>query len=360
MGKINYHEYLMLDSLLNSHEPESSKKNRPSHDESLFITVHQSYEIWFKQILIELNSILEVFKSSFLSDESTGVLIQRLDRIHLIMRNLIAQVDTLETMTPLDFLDFRDLLYPASGFQSHQFRLIENKLGLVNENRHAYNQGDYKDQLLKSQSSDMKTVEAEKSLFDLVEAWLERTPFLDHKDFSFWSEYQKSVERLFQKDLNELSENTFLNTEEKKKMSEQISSSKMAFQKILNPEEFETNATQGVWRMSHRALRAALLINLYRDLPVFQMPFRILTAVQEFDHDLTQWRYRHALMAQKMLGKRVGTGGSSGSDYLKKTAESHQVFKDFVQLTTFFIPRSQLPVIPEQVKKDFGFYFSGH
>lgn len=359
MSRVNYHDYLKLDSLLGSQKLLSQERGRPAHDEALFISVHHSYEIWFKQILFELDSVLEFFKKPFLSDESTGVLIQRLDRIHMILKNLITQVDILETMTPLDFLEFRDLLYPASGFQSFQFRLLENKLGLPSELRHSYNQKDYKTQLLPHQSQQIEKVESEPSLFDLVEEWLERTPFLDHKSFSFWDKYKESVQALFEKDKSELEKNSFLGEEEKKAARNQIGMAEAAFQNILDPEAFEDTAAGGVWRLSHRALRAALLIQLYRDLPVFQMPFRMITLIQEIDHDLTQWRYRHALMVQKMLGRRVGTGGSSGGEYLQKTAKSHQVFKDFNQLTTFLIPRSQLPPIPDEVKKDFGFFFTG-
>jgi tryptophan 2,3-dioxygenase len=75
------------------------------------------------------------------------------------------------------------------------------------------------------------------------------------------------------------------------------------------------------------------------------------------DETMAQWRYRHSLMAHRMLGKKIGTGGSSGSDYLQSTVEKHKIFKDFFNLTTFLIPRSSRPELPEELKKQMNFKF---
>src|SRR5690606_818169 len=116
------------------------------------------------------------------------------------------------------------------------------------------------------------------------------------------------------------------------------------------------NQKQGVWRLSYKAVHASLLIQLYRDQPVLQLPFRLITSLQNMDELFTTWRYRHALMAKRMLGARVGTGGSTGFQYLHEAAEKHRVFKDFFQLTTFFVPRSQIPKLPKNVEEELGFY----
>src|SRR5690606_31290490 len=108
---------------------------KPAHDEYLFIIVHQAYELWFKQILIELDSVIELFSQNPVSESSMGVIVSRLQRIETILKLLVQQVDVIETMTPMDFLDFREFLYPASGFQSLQFRLVEMKLGLKRDQR---------------------------------------------------------------------------------------------------------------------------------------------------------------------------------------------------------------------------------
>jgi tryptophan 2,3-dioxygenase len=97
----------------------------PAHDELLFITVHQVYELWFQQLLHELTAVRDHVAAGELWKAR-----QLLGRAHVIERLLISQVDVLETMTPQDFLDFRAALAPASGFQSVQFRELEFLSGL--------------------------------------------------------------------------------------------------------------------------------------------------------------------------------------------------------------------------------------
>ena len=116
----------------------SKEYGKPAHDEMLFIIIHQIYELWFKQILFELDSVLEIFSKEDIQESRIGTAVSRLDRVIEIQKILIDQIHVLETMTPMDFLDFRDFLIPASGFQSVQFRLIENKLGLNKEDRYSY------------------------------------------------------------------------------------------------------------------------------------------------------------------------------------------------------------------------------
>ena len=127
---VDYGEYLQLDKLLTSQSPKSTEAGAPAHDEMLFIVVHQAYELWFKLILHELDSVMGLFRHDSVDERSVGVAVARLERIVEIQKVLLDHLRVLETMTPLDFLEFRDLLMPASGFQSVQFRLIENRLGL--------------------------------------------------------------------------------------------------------------------------------------------------------------------------------------------------------------------------------------
>ena len=139
-GGFYYADYLKLPQLLSAQAPESVRHGRPAHDEMLFIIVHQTYELWFKQILHELDRIQVDFGGDVLEDEYFGRIVHGLDRINEVLKLLIQQLEVLETMTPLDFLDFRDFLFPASGFQSAQFRMIEitllaNKMGVP---RHAF------------------------------------------------------------------------------------------------------------------------------------------------------------------------------------------------------------------------------
>jgi tryptophan 2,3-dioxygenase len=116
-GLLTYGGYLRLDELLAQQVPQADP---PAHDELLFITVHQVYELWFKQMLYELEAVRDAMMAG-----ETWWARHLLRRVHAIERLLIAQVDILETMTPQDFLEFRATLAPASGFQSVQFRELE-------------------------------------------------------------------------------------------------------------------------------------------------------------------------------------------------------------------------------------------
>src|SRR3989475_12360977 len=117
----SYAEYLKVDELLALQCPLSEG---PEHDEMLFIVIHQVYELWFKEILHELDHLQELL---FRNDGSRAR--GTLKRILTILKVMVAQLDILETMTPLEFLSFRDRLEAGSGFQSDQFRQIEFLLG---------------------------------------------------------------------------------------------------------------------------------------------------------------------------------------------------------------------------------------
>jgi tryptophan 2,3-dioxygenase len=122
---VTYANYLKLDELLSLQRPRSSG---PEHDEMLFIVIHQVYELWFKQLLHELDRV----KALLEHDESHRAQ-HTLKRILTILKVMVAQLDILETMTPLEFLSFRERLEAASGFQSDQFRQIEFVLGVKSE-----------------------------------------------------------------------------------------------------------------------------------------------------------------------------------------------------------------------------------
>lgn len=123
----SYSDYLKLDELLALQRPLSEG---PEHDETLFIIIHQVYELWFKEVLHELDYLQEL-----LGRRDTPRALATLKRILTILKVLVAQLDVLETMTPLEFLSFRDRLESGSGFQSHQFRELEFVLG-VKDRRH--------------------------------------------------------------------------------------------------------------------------------------------------------------------------------------------------------------------------------
>jgi tryptophan 2,3-dioxygenase len=116
-GRLTYGTYLRLPELLAQQVP---LVDPPAHDELLFITVHQVYELWFKQLLHELEAARDAMDT-----DQTWLAAHLLRRAHVIERLLISQIDVIETMTPQDFLEFRSALAPASGLQSVQFRELE-------------------------------------------------------------------------------------------------------------------------------------------------------------------------------------------------------------------------------------------
>ena len=91
------------------------------------------------------------------------------------------------------------------------------------------------------------------------------------------------------------------------------------------------------------------------DQPILHLPFRFLTLLVDVDELLANWRYRHALMVHRMIGTKIGTGGSSGHQYLMKAMASHRVFGDLFNLSTFLIPRSALPPLPAKAARRLGF-----
>ena len=337
---VHYHDYLELDKILDAQHPESNKRNESAHDEMLFIIIHQAYELWFKQLHHEADSIVEIMRKPALNDNSPELqtVVHRQNRMAVILRVLIHQIDILETMTPMDFLDFRDMLRPASGFQSWQFKLLEAKLGLKFEYRHGK---EYYTAQLRQQHVDLiKKAESDQSFLQLVNDWLERMPFFDDErlwvNFSeeksdlhpFWAEYKKRYS-------NSLAEAEKNNLE--------------SFDEVMFHHK-ETHYT-----LSAKANRAALFIMLYRGYPLLQLPFQLLNNLLETDEQLSTWRHRHMNMVHRMIGTRIGTGGSSGKDYLKSAADKHYIFKEIAQLTSFLIERKKLPSLPEEVEAKLGF-----
>lgn len=257
-----YGEYLMLDKVLGAQRLLSEKNKEPVHDEHLFIITHQAYELWFKQIIFELDSIRNIF-SEVLEETQTLEILKRLNRIVLILKVLVDQVMILETMTPLDFMDFRNYLRPASGFQSLQFRLLENKLGVKAEHRVKYNKnytkvfGNDEDALRQIELS-----ESQPSLALLVERWLERTPGLEVEGFNFWGKYQRAVNLLLDEQkqiaLNES------NDAVKQYRLNDLENRREVYESIFRPDIHQALSNRGERRFSHKALQGAILVTFYR------------------------------------------------------------------------------------------------
>ena len=354
---IYYGDYLQLDKLLDAQRLESERAGDLKHDEMLFIIVHQAYELWFKQILWELDDVLAMFGGEHVAEGDMGRVVARLRRIVEIQRLLIEQIAVLETMTPIDFLDFRDHLFPASGFQSAQFRILENKLGLRRDDRLLFEGAPYTERF---NEADRKRVEASEegpTLFSEVEEWLERTPFLEHGDFNFWDAFKEAVKKRLDADREVVAQNPNLTDEQKAAQMKDFDLTMRQYEAVFDPLKHESLEKTGQRRLSHRAFQAALFINLYRDLPALQEPHRMLELLMDIDEGFTAWRHRHAQMALRMIGRRIGTGGSAGAKYLDKSAERIRVFGDLFNLTTFLVPHDDRPDLPDEVIESMKFRF---
>ncbi|MBP6185144.1 MAG: hypothetical protein KA479_09400 [Saprospiraceae bacterium] len=358
LTSIHYHHYLQLDKLLSAQDLMSVKAGKPAHDEMLFIIVHQVYELWFKQIIHELSSVRDMFRSESVDERSIGTAVSRLERIISIQKLLIEQIHVMETMTPLDFLDFRNHLFPASGFQSFQFRQVEVMLGLPSPSRLTYNNQPYHNVFTDEQRQTLEDTEASGTLFSAIESWLERTPFLHFGDFNFLDSYRAAVSRMMQREKNAIKEAPLLDEDAKNMRLQILQANEDYIFSVLDPKSHQQMRDEGKLRMSYQSTIAALLINLYRDEPILHQPYMLLQRLSEIDEWLTAWRTRHAQMVLRMLGRKMGTGGSSGHDYLAATAAKHAIFHDFHNISTLLIPRSELPILPEVVLRNLNFQYS--
>ena len=355
-SSIHYINYLALDKILDAQNLVSKNKEEEAHEEMLFVIIHQTYELWFKQILHELTSVMSLFQANKIDESNIGVIVNRMDRVNKIMTTLIGQINILETMTALDFLDFRNYLSPASGFQSHQFRKIELLLGLKINIRHQPVGCPYHSQFEGDKKDELLILEEEESLFSLVEKWLERIPFLNVDDFDFIKKYELAVNEMLEKEIKEINL-ADLNEQDKALRIRMIEGNRKYFERVLDENQHNEAITKGETRLSYKATMSALLINLYRDQPILHLPYQFLRSLVELDHNISSWRFRHMQMVEKMLGQKIGTGGSSGQEYLKQTVDRHKFFTDLANIATLMISRPYLPELPLNIKEKLGFSY---
>ncbi len=242
---VNYASYLQLEALLRLQQPLSEG---PEHDETLFIVIHQVYELWFKQLLHELDAVQRAFASV-----DTARALAALKRMLTILKTLVQQVDVLETMTPLSFNAFRSRLESASGFQSAQFRTLEFRLGLKRASvLTQYPEG----------SSEHSRLAA---AFAAPTAW---DGFLHYL---------------------------------------------AALGTAVPASALGRDVTQAIVPDAEMQL---LLIAIYRKN---EFTAQVCERLVDLDEGLQEWRYRHLKMVERTLGAKIGTGGSAGAEYLRRT-----------------------------------------
>lgn len=268
---LTYISYLKVDELLKLQQPLS---DGPEHDELLFITIHQVYELWFKQILHEL-AALQVSLESADTHRSLALL----GRVRNIMKTCVSQLDILETMTPLQFNSFRDRLSSASGFQSAQFRELEAVLG----RRDKAGEGSDKSTGMGMSEHLTKGSEAR----ERVEAAMRRKSVW-HSALDYFNSRAKLPEIAL----------------------------------AVNPAD-PWEPHEGVQKV---------LVELHKTDPEANM---IGEALTDLDEGLQEWRYRHVKMVERTIGKKIGTGGSSGAGYLASTL-FNPVFPDLWAIRSQF------------------------
>lgn len=238
---LTYGSYLRLADLLSAQHLESDP---PAHDELLFITIHQVYELWFQQLLFEAETVRDALVATKAASEGRDLWFCRhlLTRMHVIERTLVQQVDVLETMTPQDFLEFRQRLAPASGFQSVQFRELEFLSG----------------------AKDPGYVERFKGLTESEQARLARRL----AEPSLWD----------------------------------------GFVHVLGEAGLDTSSDEAITASLRTVAHQR---SSYADL------WGLAEALLQHDELAAAWRARHVVMVERMIGAKTGTGGSSGSGYLR-------------------------------------------
>jgi len=244
-AEVTYGRYLRIDELLSLQECES---DGPEHDEMLFIVIHQVYELWFKEVLHELDRFV-----AHLDADHPALGEHQLKRVLKIFKTLVGQLDVLETMTPLEFQSFRAFLDRASGFQSAQFRELEFLLGAKttdNLDRFSGNPREH--------------------------ANLSRR----FSDPTLWDAFIRLVSRSGY---------------------------------AIPAHALERDLTGPI--VESREVQLAL-VDLYRTDPSLAA---LCEALIDLDEGIQEWRYRHVMMVQRTIGSKMGTGGSSGAEYLRST-----------------------------------------
>ena len=349
----NYWDYIQVEELLSLQGGLDGDESQLTNDEVLFVTVHQIFELWFKLILREMRSVRDFFHRDEVADQEMSDAVRSIRRMVVLLRRCADHFEVMETLTTRSYLGFRDKLMPASGFQSAQMRQMEILMGLDGELRIPLGPGEnYLDALRAhdgSESSALRRVRAQledrPSLADAIEEWLHRTPIdgvrpdepaanesLDRFLESYLEAQGREVDRTCSLALARAG-----GADERARLKERYAAEKQALRDFVEPPESEGG-------LRRRRLRAAALFILsYRELPLLAWPREVLDGLIELEQVFVIFRQRHARMVERVIGRRVGTGGSSGVDYLDETARRYRVFRDLWAVRTYQIRRSANP-----------------
>jgi tryptophan 2,3-dioxygenase len=166
-----------------------------------------------------------------------------------------------------------------------------------------------------------------------------------------------TVETMLERDQRLIESNPSLDEVVRQQQLDNFEVTRETFATLFDRGAWEELRAQGKRRLSHEAFLAALLISLYRDEPALHLPFRLLTVLVDVDEGFTAFRNAHAQLVHRSIGGRIGTGGTSGHEYLQAAARKHQVFTDLFDLATYHLPRRELPPLPDDVRSQMSFRF---
>lgn len=343
----NYPEYLQLDRILSGQRPpdfSSSQKDATRdllhHEELLFILTHQTMELWFKMVLADLSLARDLIGrpragSAVVPEEDIPRSCTLLGRATEIFKILAQQFTVIETMAPTNFLVFRDQLVPASGFESWQFRELEILAGLSEAERINFEGMPYAARVDSERRAALDRRLGEMTLRQALFAWLARTP-IDEAFPGFTDAFLGAYDRYIDGQRKLQAENPNLTAEQKPLIDARLQSAKVDARKFFSTGD-ET---------VQKAHRAFVFISSYRDEPLLRWPYSLLERVLEFEEHFRLFRFRHARMVERMIGLRVGSGGSTGVEYLDQTTGRYRIFGDLLRATSYLIRRDTLPDVP--------------
>jgi tryptophan 2,3-dioxygenase len=354
-----YWDYIRLEPLLSLQSGAGSSEADLSNDEVMFIVVHQIDELWFKLVLREMAAVRDLFARSPVPEQALASAVRGVRRMETIVRQLAGHFELMETMTTRDYLAFRDKLAAASGFQSGQMREIEILMGLVDTERvHLGRPGTYLAALKEPDGSDslaLRRVQARladaPTLRDAVLEWLYRTPIQGSTPSSpadvgrvrafiesYLSRHAGAVERGL-----ELAAAQSLPEADLKQRRERARGELAYARSYLLAEDAPIDQRDRLAR-----IRAAVVfIECYRELPLLAWPREVLDGLTSFEQAFVIFRQRHARMVERMIGRRMGTGGSTGVDYLDSTAIKYRVFQELWAVRTILVSARELPALEQ-------------
>ena len=342
--RLTYGNYLRLDELLRLQEGPANYSPEPCNDEKHFIIVHQAFELWFKLILTELKQVHKIMNSERINENSMPIIVHHLKRVSAVFDLMSQQWKVMETLTPQDFLTFRDRLGTSSGFESWQLRQIEIILGLEQQQRDAgmdpvkhmerlEREGKVSSEVL----IEFREIIASPSLNELLGKWLFRTPINgsfpnDKGDEKIVTDYLESHLKAMRQHSDMVIQHfSSIGHGDESTLRQRMDKSVAAAEEFLRP--------SGKFNRSRVGL---LFIESYRELPLLSWPRVLIDSFVELEESILLFRNSHARMVERMIGRRMGTGGSSGVDYLDATLK-YRIFVDLWTVRTILVRRDLLP-----------------